>query len=117
MGELDKDIYVRCVKFSEMAVGILRGMRPDYIDRVMVIQLVRSATSVGANMMEASESVSKKDFINRLAIALKEAKESRYWIGLLLSRHGELQPLAIESDEITRILATIKRKYINVVSV
>jgi len=112
MGEQGRDIYVRCVQFSALAVATLRAVRPDYIDRVMVVQLVRSATSVGANMTEASESVSKKDFVNRLAIALKEVKESRYWIRLLLSRHADLRNLLTEADEIVKILASIKRKYL-----
>ena len=112
MGERDRDIYERCVKFSEVAVLALRKLKPDYIDRLLIIQLVRSATSVGANMMEASESASKKDFVNRLGIALKEAKESRYWIKLLLATHPEIKSLVVESDEIVKVLDTIKRRYL-----
>ncbi|OGB73767.1 hypothetical protein A3K24_02985 [candidate division Kazan bacterium RIFCSPHIGHO2_01_FULL_44_14] len=112
MGEINRDIYERCVRFSEVAVAVLRKLKPDYIDRVLIVQLVRSATSVGANMMEASESVSKRDFVNRLSIALKEAKESRYWIKLLAVTHSEVESLLVESDEIVKILATIKRRYL-----
>jgi four helix bundle protein len=112
MGELDQDIYVRCVRFAETSISALRRLQPDYIDRVMVVQLVGSATSIGANMMEASESVSKRDFVNRLSIALKEAKESRYWIRLLSAKHVEVQSRFNEADEIVKILASIKRKYL-----
>jgi len=112
MGELNRDIYVRCIKFSERTVEVLRVFRPDYIDKVLIVQLVRSATSVAANIMEASESVSKKDFVNKLGIALKEAKESQYWINLLAITHEDVRPLLSEVGEIVKILATIKRKYL-----
>lgn len=48
-------------------------------------QLVRSATSIGANITEAQYSPSKKDFINKMNIALKEANESEYWLKLLVN--------------------------------
>ncbi len=108
---MERDIYHRCEKFAEDVVDELRKFRPDYIDRVLVLQLVRSATSVAANMMEASESVSKKDFVNKLGISLKEAKESYYWLRLLSKHQPSLDALMTEASELVRILATIRRKY------
>ena len=46
-------------------------------------QVLRSATSIGANIQEAQASVSKKDFVNKMAIASKEARETKYWLMLL----------------------------------
>lgn len=51
---------------------------------ILSSQLVRSATSIGANMTEAQYSPSKKDFVNKMNIALKEANESEYWLKLLV---------------------------------
>ncbi len=112
MGEFEGDIYVRCTSFAENTLAALRQTKPDYIDRVIIVQLVRSSTSVAANMMEASESVSKRDFVNKLGIALKEAKESEYWANLLSRAHPEAQGTATEADELVKVLATIKRKYL-----
>jgi four helix bundle protein len=94
----------------------LRLLKPDYIDKVLIHQLVRSATSVGANMMEASEAVSSKDFINKLGIVLKEAKESKYWLKLLSIKYGELSPLIKEVDEIIKVVFSIRRKFLNVLA-
>jgi len=65
-------------------------------------------------MMEASESVSKKDFVNKLGIALKEVKESTHWIELLMEYHKneDLVLLAQEAEALVKILSTIKRKYL-----
>lgn len=53
-------------------------------------QLIRSSGSVGANYIEANESLSKKDFIHRIKICRKEAKESRYWLQLINTQNNKL---------------------------
>ena len=76
-------------------------------------QLIRSAGSVGANYIEADEALSKKDFVMRIKICRKEAKESRYWLELSEpnTKHTELKAHLI--DECTQLLkifsAIIKR--------
>ncbi len=75
-------------------------------------QLVRSSGSVGANYIEANESVSKKDFIYRAKISRKEAKESTYWLRLIattndLENAQELEFLINESREIVKILSAM----------
>jgi four helix bundle protein len=55
----------------------------EYKEFVLSKQLLRSGTSVGANITEAQDAQSKKDFISKMSIALKEAKETRYWLDLL----------------------------------
>lgn len=80
-----------------------------------VRQLIRSSGSVGANYIEANESLGKKDFLMRLRIARKEAKESRYWLRLLDT--GSEAPvekqrgdLIQEATELLKILSAIINK-------
>ena len=78
-------------------------------------QLVRSSGSVGANYIEANEAVSKKDFLFRIRLCRKEAKESRYWLKLIDTNHSEqlekTRSLLIkESTELMNIFGAILRK-------
>ncbi len=78
-------------------------------------QLVRSSGSVGANYIEANESLSKKDFLLRVRIARKEAKESKYWLDLLDTGTVEeldhtRKKLLQEATELMMILSAIMRK-------
>lgn len=75
-------------------------------------QLVRSSGSVGANYIEANEALSKKDFMMRIKIARKEAKESRYWLRMLEagSNEDKRAELEHEAHELTLILSTILHK-------
>jgi four helix bundle protein len=76
-------------------------------------QLMRAATSIGANLEEADAGQSRADFISKCTIALKEARESHYWLRLLRAS-GKLDdntdPLVHESDRIVAVLTTIVRK-------
>ena len=84
----------------------------------MTDQLLRSATSIGANVMEAKSASSKRDFIKFYEIALKSANETKYWLGLLGegTRVGPdgVRALLTEADELANILAasllTLKNK-------
>ena len=77
-------------------------------------QLIRSSGSVGANYIEANESFSKKDFILRVKISRKEAKESRYWLKLLDTTdkvlNEERDKLVQEVTELMNIFGAIIRK-------
>ena len=76
-------------------------------------QLIRSAGSVGANYIEANESLSKKDFLMRIKICRKEAKETKYWLRLSEPRNGFTNlklHLITESDELMKIFAAILNK-------
>lgn len=77
-------------------------------------QLVRSSGSIGANYMEANEKLGDKDFIFRLKIARKEAKESMYWLNLLESTNPnhklQIQELSGEANELRKILSAIISK-------
>lgn len=77
-------------------------------------QLIRSSGSVGANYIEANESLSKKDFIMRIKICRKEAKESRYWLKLISPEapklHAECSRLSQEATELMNIFGAILQK-------
>ena len=78
-------------------------------------QLIRSSGSVGANYIEANESLGDKDFLLRIKISRKEAKECKYWLRLLdLQSKSDLEveraALLQEADELARIFGSILRK-------
>jgi four helix bundle protein len=76
-------------------------------------QLVRSAGSVGANYIEANESLSKKDFVMRVKICRKEVKESRYWLVLTESKQEDMvekEYLIQEATELMKIFGSILEK-------
>ena len=78
-------------------------------------QLVKASGSVGANYIEANEALSKKDFIFRIKICRKEAKESRYWLNLIDTENDaelekEQKELWQEASELMNIFGSILRK-------
>ncbi len=78
-------------------------------------QVIKASGSVGANYIEANEALGKKDFLLRIKISRKEAKESHYWLRLIdLEGKQELEPertaLIQEAEELTRIFGAIYRK-------
>ncbi|MEK7106881.1 MAG: four helix bundle protein [Patescibacteria group bacterium] len=79
-------------------------------------QLIRSSGSVGANYIEANESLSKKDFLLRIRIARKEAKESKFWLRLIEVSAEDIEKerthLEQEATELMMILSSIMRKYV-----
>lgn len=81
------------------------------VSRTLGNQLLRSGTSIGANVEEAQSGASTADFLNKLVIALKEARETSYWLRLLAKaevvNEERLIPLTNEAAEITRVLGAI----------
>ncbi len=78
-------------------------------------QLIRSSGSIGANYREANEALSKKDFLMRVKISRKEAKESIYWLRLIyetnnLRNSAEAKSILQEADELKKILSSIVEK-------
>lgn len=82
----------------------------DFSVQTIVKQLLRSATSIGANIIEAQAASSKRDFVNFLNHALKSANESKFWLGLLRDSDkapsSVVNPLLKETDELARILGS-----------
>lgn len=107
-----RDIVTRSFDFALNIVRLCRYLDGhSHVGRLLLKQLLRSGTSIGANVEEGRAGQSKADFINKNAIALKEARETRYWLRLL-SESGvvdqvNLDPLINEAGEISRILGAI----------
>ena len=97
--------------FAVQLVNYSRRLRKDSTDLVLTRQLLRSGTSIGANVEEALGGQSSKDFISKLAIAAKEARETGYWLRLLLETQPhdqqELANLLKECDGLLRMLNSI----------
>jgi len=106
--DLEERTFIFAKKVREF-VKILSKIQSNFDDSD---QLIRSSGSVGANYIEANESLSKKDFFMRIKICRKEAKESKYWLNLIctnnqpeLERSREI--LINEAGELTKIFGSI----------
>lgn len=101
----------RCFSFSLSVLNITEKLLERRVNRVMTDQLIRSSTSIGANVVEGSNGSSKREFINYFQIALKSSAESLYWLALLKEINQEqtkvITDLIQECTEIRRILTTI----------
>ena len=75
----------RTVSFSENIILFLKKIKTSTINTAIIGQLIRTATSIGANYMEANNASSKKDFQNKIFICKKEAQETKYWLRLLIT--------------------------------
>ena len=109
------DIYERAFQFACRVLKMDRALAKDRrVNRNAMNQLVRSASSVGSNLEEAHAAQSKADFHAKLRISLKEARESHYWLRLLLAsdciRPTRINPLIAEANELVAILTTIAKK-------
>jgi four helix bundle protein len=81
------------------------------VSRTLANQLLRSGTSVGANLEESKGGQSRADFLSKVSISLKEARETHYWLRLLnaadILSERQLGPLLDEANQIVAILTTI----------
>lgn len=104
------DIKARTFDFSVRIVELYQFLRNEKKEFTLGKQLLRSGTSIGANIEEATAAQTKKDFISKMSIALKEARETNYWLRLL-KRTGYIKKenLIVESEEIMNILGAIIR--------
>jgi four helix bundle protein len=117
-GEVSHDIKKRMYAWSLGLIRVLEDLPYRTSNDVLSRQLIRCGTSVCANYLEAQAAVSRKDFTNFIAIALKSANESKYWLTLLKDLKkitpDQYTALFIEVDEFSKILGasivTLKKK-------
>lgn len=83
MGVLNYDLEERTAKFGEKVIKLTKKIQPTIVSRPIIIQLVKSSTSIGANYMEANGASSKKDFKNKIYLCKKEAQETKHWLRML----------------------------------
>lgn len=108
------DLEERTAKFGEEVIRFCKIIPENNITKPIINQLVRSATSVGANYMEANGADSKNDFKAKISICKKEAKETMHWLRMIVAAEGELREEATvlwkEVHELALIFGAINRK-------
>lgn len=114
MGEMKKfDITSRCFDFAVMIIHLASNLPKTPAGFAIAGQVIRSGTSVGANVEEAQDAISKKEFIRIMIIALKESRETLYWLHLIdktkLLPVSEIEACLNEGKQLRAILATIIR--------
>ncbi|RZS98485.1 four helix bundle protein [Cecembia calidifontis] len=109
----ENDLLESTFNFGVRCLKLLRNLPKTSEFQIIKYQLGKSSTSVGANYEEAQAGSSKADFKNKIRIALKEARESNYWLRVIKAieeRPSEdLNSLVAESKEIKNILASIPK--------
>src|SRR3990172_9427339 len=110
--EKPRDIKERTFSFAVEVVGLCRQIeKQSDTDRTLGRQLLRSGTSVGANIEEAQAGQSRADFVSKYAIALKESRETIYWLRLIQetgsAKDAAISKLIQEADEISKIIGSI----------
>jgi len=109
-----RELENRTTEFAKRVVRLCKALPKDRINNRLVDQIIRSAGSVGANYREANEVLGKKDFLYRLRIARKEAKETHHWLELIEETNPNIKKrmknLFQEIKELRNILSTIITK-------
>src|SRR4030065_4105 len=110
-----EDIRERAFKFALRIIKLCKELPKNEINRVLINQVLRSGTSVGANLEEALGSHTKAEFTNSTNIAKKEARETNYWLKLITESSdartkNRMKSLIDEAEEITKILTASVKK-------
>jgi four helix bundle protein len=111
------DLKERTFEFGVRVIKFVSTLPRTYISVELTRQLIRAATSVGANVEESDGAESRRDTAHKMAIARKEARESRYWLRTILaagfvsaSQIDEVNVLIREAGELVKILSAIIQK-------
>ena len=109
----DNTIQDKSLSFAVRIVKLCRYIREEKCEYELASQLLRSGTSIGANISESKNAQSRNDFVNKLNIALKESDETSYWLTLLhkseiLSKQ-QFESIHNDCSEIIRLLTSIIR--------
>ncbi len=117
MTEITNKIYnleERTLEFAKATIRLCQKLPKTSITIELIKQLCRSGASIGANYREANEALGKKDFIHKMSITRKEAKETTYWLELLMEVNPgskiDIKPLLQESKELRNIFTSIINK-------
>lgn len=105
------DLEERTAKFGELIILFCKTVQQTPLALPLITQLLRSATSIGANYMEAHGASSKKDFLNKIYICKKETQETKHWLRMIAvmypERNGEIRTYWKEAQELTLIFQKI----------
>jgi four helix bundle protein len=110
----DNITYKKAYEFAIRIVKAYQYLREEKKEYVLSKQMLRSGTSIGANIAEANGAISTADFSNKMSIAYKECLETKYWLSLLKDTgyisKGSFESMYSDADELGRILFAILRK-------
>ena len=108
---MENAIYQKSFQFAIRIVNLCKYLQEDKKEYILSKQILRSGTSIGANVAEAQHGQSRADFASKLNIALKEAAETDYWLRLLHETEylnkTQFNSLIADCDEIERLLVSI----------
>ncbi len=103
----------KSVSFAKRVIQVYKYLREEKKEHVMSKQLLRSGTSIGANIAEAQYASSKKDFVAKLYISLRETAETLYWLELLYSSDyltaSQYSSLQSDCEELRKLLSSITK--------
>lgn len=107
------DLEERTARFGEEIIEFVKELPKNEVTRPLITQLVRSATSIGANYCEADDAVSKKDFKHKIGICKKEARETKHFLRMMAKavpeKVEEIRKLWMEAKELNLIFNKIYR--------
>ncbi|EFI48116.1 four helix bundle protein [Segatella oris] len=113
MSIFGQNIQDKCMHFAVRIVNLCHFLTEEKHEFNISNQVFRSGTSIGANIAEAQCAISKKDFINKVYIALKENNETIYWLELLYKTHyivkKQYDSIYTDADELRRLLVSITK--------
>ena len=108
---MDNAIQEKSFRFAVRIVKLCRYLQTEKSEYILTKQLLRSGTSIGANVSEAQQAQSRPDFVNKLNIALKEASETEYWLRLLYETDylsdEQFHSIITDCDEVKSLLVVI----------
>jgi len=114
-GKKPEDIRQRTFRFAIAVITLCRTLPKDEVNRVLTNQIIRSATSIGANLEEASGARTRPEFTNCTNIARREARETYYWLKIIYETNSQtiknrMEDLMREANEIISILTSTMKK-------
>jgi len=108
---MDNSIQEKSFRFAVRIVKLCRYLQTEKKEYILTKQLLRSGTSIGANVSESQQAQSRPDFVNKLNIALKEASETEYWLRLLYEtdylNDKYFTSIMADCDEVKSLLVAI----------
>lgn len=100
----------RTAKFGEDTLRFCKQLKQDNISSPIIVQIVRSATSIGANYQEANGASSRKDFQHKISICKKEAQETRHWLRLLKVLYPEkIEQINLLGEECQQLIMIFQK--------
>ena len=108
------DLAERTARFGEDVIRFARSIRRHEITRPLILQLIRSCTSIGANYAEADDAGSRKEFFHRVSLCQRESRETMHWLRMMVAAEPGCRDTArrlwAEANELNHIFAAIHRK-------